>query len=93
MQRIASVAIIGIALLATAAVTLTAVFAQSDESVSKDLQDGAKGPILQVFEGLVVTELWRQRYNQRRPHSALGYRPPAPAAILTSTRLAPEGAD
>ena len=26
---------------------------------------------------------WRQEYNQVRPHSALGYRPPAPTAILT----------
>ena len=23
---------------------------------------------------------WRKHYNQARPHSALGYRPPAPAA-------------
>jgi len=29
----------------------------------------------------VVTEQWRQAYNQVRPHSALGYRPPAPEAI------------
>ncbi|NIS69343.1 MAG: transposase, partial [Proteobacteria bacterium] len=25
---------------------------------------------------------WRQHYNIIRPHSALGYRPPAPEAIL-----------
>ncbi len=29
----------------------------------------------------VVTEQWRRVYNQVRPHSALGYRPPAPEAI------------
>jgi hypothetical protein len=29
----------------------------------------------------VVIERWRQAYNQVRPHSALGYRPPAPETI------------
>jgi len=28
----------------------------------------------------IVIERWRVEYNTRRPHSALGYRPPAPAA-------------
>ncbi|MCB4825182.1 transposase, partial [Roseicella aerolata] len=27
-------------------------------------------------------ERWRRHYNISRPHSALGYRPPAPEAIL-----------
>ena len=31
-------------------------------------------------EAQVVIELWRVEYNTRRPHSALGYRPPVPAA-------------
>ena len=26
---------------------------------------------------------WRKEYNQVRPHSALGYRPPAPEALLS----------
>ena len=30
-------------------------------------------------------ESWRWHYNGERPHSALGYRPPAPEAILTSS--------
>jgi len=34
-------------------------------------------------EARVLIEQWRQDYNQVRPHSALGYRPPAPEAILT----------
>jgi integrase-like protein len=34
-----------------------------------------------VLEARVLTERWRQEYNHVRPHSALGYRPPAPAAI------------
>ena len=33
-------------------------------------------------EARVVIERWRQHYNTVRPHSSLGYRPPAPAAIL-----------
>ena len=31
-----------------------------------------------LFEAKVLTERWRQEYNQIRPHSSLGYRPPAP---------------
>ena len=31
-------------------------------------------------EAQVVIEQWRVQYNTRRPHSSLGYRPPAPAA-------------
>jgi len=33
-------------------------------------------------EAQVLTEQWRVHYNTRRPHSSLGYRPPAPVAIL-----------
>jgi putative transposase len=32
-------------------------------------------------EAQVLTERWRVHYNMRRPHSSLGYRPPAPAAV------------
>lgn len=32
-------------------------------------------------EAQIVIEQWRQHYNTKRPHSALGYRPPAPKAI------------
>jgi putative transposase len=35
-----------------------------------------------LFEAQVLIENWRKDYNQIRPHSALGYRPPAPEAIL-----------
>jgi putative transposase len=34
-------------------------------------------------EAKVLIEQWRKEYNQVRPHSALGYRPPAPEAILS----------
>ena len=32
-------------------------------------------------EAKILIEIWRKEYNQVRPHSALGYRPPAPEAI------------
>ncbi|MCF6433891.1 integrase core domain-containing protein, partial [Leisingera sp. MMG026] len=33
-------------------------------------------------EAQIIIESWRKHYNTRRPHSALGYRPPAPEAIV-----------
>ena len=33
-------------------------------------------------EAQVVIENWRQHYNTKRPHSALGYRPPAPETVI-----------
>ena len=33
-------------------------------------------------ETRVLIERWRQHYNRVRPHSSLGYRPPAPEATL-----------
>ncbi len=38
-------------------------------------------------EAQVLIEGWREEYNQRRPHSALGYRPPAPEAIQVAAGL------
>ncbi len=38
-----------------------------------------------LWEVQVLTEQWRHEYNHVRPHSALGYRPPAPVAIMTTT--------
>ena len=35
-----------------------------------------------ILEAKVITENWRNHYNQVRPHSALGYRVPAPETIL-----------
>jgi len=34
-----------------------------------------------LFEAQVLIERWRHEYNTVRPHSSLGYRPPAPEAI------------
>jgi len=36
-------------------------------------------------EAQVLIEMWRRQYNTIRPHSALGYRPPAPVAIFVQT--------
>jgi len=44
---------------------------------------------LEIFttltEAKVLIEEWRKEYNHVRPHSALGYRPPAPEAIMVGT--------
>jgi transposase InsO family protein len=37
-----------------------------------------------LAEAKVLIEQWRQEYNHIRPHSSLGYRPPAPEAILSA---------
>jgi len=36
-----------------------------------------------VIEARVTTEQWRNYYNGIRPHSALGYRPPAPETYFS----------
>jgi transposase InsO family protein len=33
-------------------------------------------------EAQVVIENWRNHYNTKRPHSSLGYRPPAPEVVI-----------
>jgi putative transposase len=38
-------------------------------------------------EAQIVIERWRVEYNTMRPHSALGYRPPAPAACTPPAPL------
>ena len=35
-----------------------------------------------LTEAQILIERWRRQYNTVRPHSALGYRPPAPEAIM-----------
>lgn len=35
-------------------------------------------------EAQVLIEMWRREYNEIRPHSSLGYRPPTPVAVLPS---------
>jgi len=38
-----------------------------------------------LTEAKILIERWRREYNTVRPHSALGYRPPAPEAIMPAT--------
>ena len=33
-------------------------------------------------EAQIMIETWRRHYNTKRPHSSLGYRPPAPEVVL-----------
>ncbi len=35
-----------------------------------------------LAEAKILIEAWRRHYNHLRPHSSLGYKPPAPEAIL-----------
>ena len=35
-----------------------------------------------LAEAKVIIEAWRRYYNTERPHSSLGYKPPAPQAII-----------
>ena len=54
------------------------------ESFNSKLRDEfLNGEIFYSIRELrVLAERWRIHYNTVRPHSALGYRPPAPQAIL-----------
>jgi len=53
------------------------------ESFNSKLRDELlNGEIFYTLEeARVVIEGWRQHYNTVRPHSSLGYKPPAPEAI------------
>ena len=46
-----------------------------DELLARELFDTLK-------EAQILLGMWRRQYNKIRPHSALGYRPPAPETIL-----------
>ena len=35
-----------------------------------------------LFEAKVLVEKWRREYNHIRPYNSLGYKPPAPEAVL-----------
>jgi len=56
-----------------------------NESFNGKLRDELlNGEIFNTLqEAQVIIEQWRQEYNTFRPHSSLGYRPPAPAAVVT----------
>ena len=46
----------------------------TDELLDRELFDT-------LLEARILVERWRRHYNTVRPHSSLGYRPPAPEAI------------
>jgi putative transposase len=46
----------------------------SDELLNREI-------FYSLQEAKVLIEMWRKHYNTVRPHSSLGYRPPAPEAI------------
>lgn len=54
------------------------------ESFNGKLRDELlRGEIFYTLtEAKVLIEAWRTHYNTKRPHSALGYRPPAPETIV-----------
>ena len=54
------------------------------ESFNSKLRDELlKGEIFYTLkEAKMVIESWRRHYNTARPHSSLGYKPPAPEAVL-----------
>ena len=57
------------------------------ESFNSKLRDELlNGEIFTTLtEAKIIIEQWRREYNQVRPHSALGYRPPAPEAKMSLT--------
>jgi putative transposase len=59
------------------------------ESFNSKLRDELlEGEIFYTLEeARVIIENWRRHYNEVRPHSSLGYKPPAPE-VLISTRPA-----
>ena len=53
------------------------------ESFNGKLRDEllARETFTTLTEARILIERWRREYNTVRPHSALGYRPPAPEAV------------
>jgi putative transposase len=65
-----------------------------NESFNAKLRDELLN--LEIFttlpEAQVLIERWRRHYNGVRPHSSLGYKPPAPEAILPPASVLPYAA-
>ena len=58
----------------------TATSRASTQALRDELLDGEI--FYSLAEAKVVIEGWRRHYNTVRPHSSLGYRPPAPEVVL-----------
>ena len=54
------------------------------ESFNARFRDGLldEGIFYTLREAQIIIEQWRRHYNTIRPHSALGFRPPAPKTII-----------
>jgi len=53
---------------------------KENERLRKAVSDLTLDKVI-LKEAAILIEQWRQHYNGVRPHSALGYRPPAPETI------------
>lgn len=64
------------------------------ESLNGKLRDEVlRGEIFYTLqEAKILVERWRRHYNTVRPHSALGYRPPAPEGVLAASAAEPGSA-
>jgi putative transposase len=63
------------------------------ESFNSKLRDELlNGEIFYTLEeAKVIIESWRRHYNTVRPHSSLGYRPPAPEAFMPARPASQSG--
>ncbi|WP_241767061.1 IS3 family transposase [Hyphomonas oceanitis] len=61
------------------------------ESFNSKLRDEllAREIFYDLREAKVLIGAWRQHYNTVRPHSSLGYKPPAPKAVLPAAFIPP----
>ncbi len=63
------------------------------ESFNGKLRDGLLNDEIftTLLESKVLIENWRRTYNTVRPHSSLGYRPPAPETVVPNNGYLVEG--
>jgi putative transposase len=62
-----------------------------NESFNGKLRDEVLNrEVFYTLQAQVMIERWRQVYNTFRPHSSLGYLPPAPEAVLRAPEMAME---
>ena len=61
------------------------------ESFNSKLRDEllAREIFYDLREAQILIEGWRRYYNTQRPHSSLGYKPPAPETILPAAAIPP----
>ena len=66
----------------TAPVSIEVVDSHRDGQAAVRRAQRADGDIFTTLaEAQVLVARWRREYNELRPHSALGYQPPAPPTI------------